>query len=72
MRKLHTAANVKALHNGLRRSAISHYLAANPEAGIGPLARMAGTSEATIKKHYLESLTPEEGAEWFQMGRKSE
>jgi hypothetical protein len=71
IRKLHTAANVKALHNGLRRSAISHYLAANPEAGIGPLARMAGTSESTIKKHYLESLTPEEGAEWFQMGRKN-
>jgi integrase len=71
IRKLHTAANVSALHNGLRRSAISHYLAANPEAGIGPLARMAGTSESTIKKHYLESLTPEEGAEWFQMGRKN-
>jgi len=69
MRKLHTAADVTAIHNGLRRSAISHYLAAHPETGIGQLARWAGTSEATIKRHYLESLTPEAGAEWFKIGR---
>jgi len=69
MRTLHTTAEIPAIHNGLRRSAISHYLAANPETGIGQLARWAGTSEATIKRHYLESLTPETGAEWFKIGR---
>jgi site-specific recombinase XerD len=69
MRALHTSAEVKAIHNGLRRSAISHYLAANQDAGIGQLARLAGTSEATIKRHYLESLTPEAGASWFKIGR---
>lgn len=69
MRKLHKAAEVPAIHNGLRRSAISHYLAAHPETGIGELARLAGTSEATVKAHYLEALTPEAGAEWFKIGR---
>jgi len=69
MRKLHKVAEVPAIHNGLRRSAISHYLAAHPETGIGQLARLAGTSEATIKAHYLEALTPEAGAEWFKIGR---
>jgi integrase len=69
MRKIHKEAAVPAIHNGLRRSAISHYLAAHPETGIGQLARMAGTSEATIKAHYLEALTPEQGAEWFKIGR---
>jgi integrase len=70
MRKLHKVAEVPAIHNGLRRSAISHYLAAHPETGIGQLARLAGTSEATVKAHYLEALTPEAGAEWFKLGRK--
>jgi integrase len=69
MRKLHKLVQVPAIHNGLRRSAISHYLAAHPETGIGQLARLAGTSEATIKAHYLEALTPEAGKEWFKLGR---
>ena len=69
MHKLHAAAEVPAIHNGLRRSAISHYLAAHPETGIGQLARLAGTSEATVKAHYLEALTPEAGQEWFKFGR---
>jgi len=69
MRQLHKEVSVTPIHNGLRRSAISHYLAAHPETGIGQLARMAGTSEATIKAHYLESLTPESGKEWFHLSR---
>jgi hypothetical protein len=69
MRKLHADAEIPIIHNGLRRSAISHYLAAHPETGIGQLARLAGTSEATIKAHYLESLTPDQGREWFRIGR---
>jgi hypothetical protein len=41
MRALHKAAGVPQIHNGLRRSAISHYLAAYPETGIatGDLGR---------------------------------
>jgi integrase len=67
MRKLHADAGIKLIHNGLRRSAISHYLAAHPETGIGELARRAGTSEATVKRHYLEALTPEAGRKWFTL-----
>jgi hypothetical protein len=70
MRVLHREAGVPQIHNGLRRSAISHYLAAYPETGIGQLALWAGTSEATIKRHYREILTPEEGETWFKMGVK--
>jgi hypothetical protein len=29
---------------------------------------MAGTSEATIKRHYREVLTPEVGKAWFKIG----
>jgi hypothetical protein len=68
MRNLHKAAGVPQIHNGLRRSAISHYLAAYPETGIGQLALWAGTSEATIKRHYREVLTPEVGHTWFKIG----
>jgi integrase len=70
VRTMHTKANVPQIHNGLRRSAISNYLAFHPETGIGQLARWAGTSESTIKRHYLESLTPEEGEQWFQTVRE--
>lgn len=52
--------------NGLRRSAISHRLAAEPELGIVQCARWAGNSEATIKGSYLtEAITPAEGRKWF-------
>lgn len=70
MRILHKAASVPQIHNGLIRSAISHYLAAYPETGIGQLALWAGTSEATIKRHYRQVLTPEAGETWFKVGVK--
>lgn len=66
MKKLHTDAKVTQIHNGLRRSAISHYLAYHPETGVGQLASWAGTSEATVKRHYREVLLPEEGKQWFK------
>jgi hypothetical protein len=34
---------------------------------VKQLARWAGTSEATIKRHYLEVLTAESGQEWFKV-----
>jgi hypothetical protein len=39
-----------------------------PETGIGQLALWAGTSEATIKRHYREVLTSEAGETWFKTG----
>jgi hypothetical protein len=70
MRGLRKAAGVPQIHNGLRRSAISHYLAAYPAIGIGQLALWAGTSEATIKRHYRQVLTPEVGETRFKIGIK--
>jgi hypothetical protein len=66
-RALHAKAKVPIIHNGLRRSAISHALAADPELGVVQAARWAGSSEATVKRHYIESLTPEEGRAWFEV-----
>jgi integrase len=66
-RALHTAAEVPIIHNGLRRSAISHALAADPELGVVQAARWAGSSESTVKRHYLENLTPEQGKAWFEV-----
>lgn len=66
-RAVHVKAEVPIIHNGLRRSAISHALAADPELGVVQAARWAGSSEATVKRHYLESLTPEEGRAWFEV-----
>jgi len=66
---LHVSLKIKSIKNGLRRSAISHYLAHHPETGIVQLARWAGSSEATVKGHYYQLLTRKEGREWFS--RKS-
>jgi integrase len=67
MRALHAEANVPMLHNGLRRSAISYYLAIHPETNVGQLAKWAGTSEATVRRHYFQALTPEVGRGWFSL-----
>jgi integrase len=64
-RKLTDEAKVPRIDNGLRHSAISYALAANPELGIVQVARWAGNSEKTIKKHYFRLLKPEQGREWF-------
>jgi hypothetical protein len=40
MRQLHKDAGVPILHNRLRRSAISHYLAYHTDSGIGQLAAL--------------------------------
>jgi integrase len=63
---LHKASGVAHIHNGLRRSAISYRLAEDQALGIGALSRIAGNSEATIRKHYLEHLLPEQGRLWQQ------
>lgn len=58
-------AKVPRVDNGLRHSAISYALAADPELGIVQVARWAGNSEQTVRKHYLRLLKPERGLEWF-------
>jgi len=38
---------------------------AHNDLGVVQAARYAGNSETTIRKHYLERLTPEDGKAWF-------
>ena len=66
-RRMHDALEIKPIPNGMRRSAISYTLAARPELGIVQASKWAGNSEATIKSHYLEILTQEEGEAWFNL-----
>jgi len=62
-------AEVSFLENGLRKSAISYWLAAHPEHGIGEVARWAGNSEASCRQHYLRILTKADGEAWFAAGK---
>jgi hypothetical protein len=66
-RRMHTALGFAPIENGMRRSAISYTLAARPELGIVQASKWAGNSEATIKRHYLEILTQQEGEAWFNV-----
>jgi hypothetical protein len=60
-----TDPKVEFIENGLRKSAISYWLAAHPEHGVGEVARYAGNSEASCRKHYLRILTKAQGEAWF-------
>jgi integrase len=64
-------AGIKLVPNGFRHSALSYWLAANPQAGVGALARMAGNSEATAKRHYIKLLKEADGKAWFGLRRES-
>jgi hypothetical protein len=71
-RKLTNTAKVPRIDNGLRHSAISYALAADPELGVVQVSRYAGNSEKTVKKHYLRLLKPEQGKKWFAVLKYSE
>jgi len=68
-RKFCAEMGIKPIPNGLRRSAISHALAGDPALAVGQVSRWAGSSEATVKKHYLELLDEQEGRDWFAMDK---
>ena len=63
--KVFEAAGVDLIENGLRKSAISYWLAAHPEHGVEEVARYAGNSEASCRKHHLRILTKAQGEAWF-------
>jgi len=69
--ELWQSVKVPHIHNGLRHSAISYALAANPEAGVQLVSQWAGSSEATVLKHYRRLLKPEVGRAWFGIRRES-
>lgn len=54
--------------NELRHSFASFWLARSTETGVGALAKIMGNSEAVVKKHYVEVLSPEDGETWFGIG----
>jgi integrase len=67
-KKLHTAAKISPSPNALRHSFASYWLARS-EDGVGALSKRMGNSESVCRRHYLESLTPEEGKAWFAIRR---
>jgi integrase len=69
MKKLCQASKVNLPTNALRHSYASHWLARSSKEGLGELSKRMGNSEAVCKRHYLETLTPEEGAAWFKIRR---
>jgi len=53
----------------LRHSFASYWLARS-ENGVGALSKQMGNSESVCRRHYLETLTPDEGKAWFAIRRK--
>jgi site-specific recombinase XerD len=68
MKKLHAATKLTPDQNALRHSFASYWLARS-ENGVGALSKHMGNSESVCRRHYLETLTPEEGKQWFAIRR---
>lgn len=58
-------AEVEFVENGLRKSAISYWLAAHPDHGVAQVSKWAGSSESTVRRYYMRILTKEKGEAWF-------
>jgi len=69
MKKLLEAAEFEPPRNALRHSYASYWLAGSSKEGIGRLALQMGNSESVCRRHYLETLSPEEGRAWFGLRR---
>jgi integrase len=69
MKKLLKHARIDLPNNALRHSYASYWLARSTLAGVGELAKRMGNSESVCRRHYLETLTPEEGQAWFAIRR---
>jgi integrase len=68
MKKLFAAAELTPDQNALRHSFASYWLA-RAENGVGVLAKHMGNSESVCRRHYLETLSPDEGKAWFAIRR---
>jgi integrase len=69
MKKLSLASKVNPPINALRHSFASYWLARSSKEGLGELSKRMGNSEAVCKRHYLETLTREEGVTCFKIRR---
>ena len=68
MKKLCAAVKLDPDQNALRHSYASYWLARS-ENGVGELAKRMGNSESVCRRHYLETLSPDEGKAWFAIRR---
>ena len=68
---LFRSAKVQPVDNGLRHSFASYWLARSGKEGFGGLARIMGNSEAVVRKHYVEVLSPGDGEAWFGITREA-
>jgi integrase len=71
MKRLRLASKVNPPNNALRHSYASYWLARSSKEGLGELSKRMGNSEAVCKRHYLETLTREEGKSWFALRRST-
>jgi hypothetical protein len=71
MAELHTKSEVKFIDNGMRKSAISYCLAANPEYGVAKVSAWAGNSESSCRQHYIKMLSKDAGDAWFAAPSKA-
>src|SRR5215472_11680989 len=69
MKKLCLHSKVNPPNNALRHSYASYWLARSSKEGLGELSKRMGYSEAVCKRHYLETLTREDGKSWFALRR---
>jgi site-specific recombinase XerD len=69
IKKLWLHSKVNPPNNALRHSYASYWLARSSKEGLGELSKRMGNSEAVCKRHYLETLTREEGKSWFALRR---
>jgi hypothetical protein len=53
LNKIYKAIGVERVHNDLRHSCLSYYLAMYPKDGVTEVAKWTGNTEATARKYYL-------------------
>lgn len=69
LQKVFEKAKVPFIDNGLRKSAISYWLAGHPEFGVAQVSEWAGNSEQSCRQHYLKILAKEDGLKWFETAK---
>lgn len=71
LRKVHEETGVPFIPNGLRKSAISYWIAGG-KYNIGQVAKWAGGSEQSCRQYYLRLLTKADHEAWFLAPHEAE
>lgn len=66
-RKMHTELKIDPIPNGMRKSCLSYWLAADPDLGFVKAAAYSGNSKSTIKKWYESRISQEVAKKWFEV-----